>query len=184
MDTTAALKKRTRTENDINTRLVKSWTTFDRLLLLWNTDLSDKIKKVKHIIRPNYLHQYIDCNTFLLVIYILEEIFSFCFITLVIKHLSDSTIYNSDLNKQPEAPPIACDQLQNYWPITLSKLWLVCHPINEPLRWISQQGNLLNQQCLHALVSFNSLSTRQADNSLDGIVFCSCSCSTSVIFSC
>ena len=32
------------TENDINTRLVKAWTTNDRLLVIWKSDLTDKIK--------------------------------------------------------------------------------------------------------------------------------------------
>ena len=32
------------TENDINTRLVKSWTAVNRLFLIWKLDLSDKIK--------------------------------------------------------------------------------------------------------------------------------------------
>ena len=32
-------------ENDINTRLVKAWTVIDRLLIIWNSNLSDKIKR-------------------------------------------------------------------------------------------------------------------------------------------
>ena len=30
------------TENDINTRLAKAWTTIDRLLVIWKSDLTDK----------------------------------------------------------------------------------------------------------------------------------------------
>ena len=33
------------TENDINTRLAKAWTATDRLLGIWKTDLTDKIKR-------------------------------------------------------------------------------------------------------------------------------------------
>ena len=32
------------TENDINMQLAKSWAIFDRLLITWKSDLSDKIK--------------------------------------------------------------------------------------------------------------------------------------------
>ena len=32
------------TEKGINTRLVKAWTAIDRLLVIWKSDLSDKIK--------------------------------------------------------------------------------------------------------------------------------------------
>ena len=31
-------------ENDISTQLVKAWTAIDRLLVIWKSDLSDKIK--------------------------------------------------------------------------------------------------------------------------------------------
>ena len=34
------------TENDIDTRLMKAWTTIDRLLIIWKSDLTDKIKAV------------------------------------------------------------------------------------------------------------------------------------------
>ena len=33
------------TENDINTRLAKVWTAIDRLSIVWESDLSDKIKR-------------------------------------------------------------------------------------------------------------------------------------------
>ena len=33
------------TVNDINLRLVKAWTAIDRLLIIWNSNLSDKIKR-------------------------------------------------------------------------------------------------------------------------------------------
>ena len=33
------------TENDINTRLVKAWTTINRLSVIWKSDLTDKIKQ-------------------------------------------------------------------------------------------------------------------------------------------
>ena len=33
------------TENDINTRLAKAWTAFDRLSVIWKSDQSDKIKR-------------------------------------------------------------------------------------------------------------------------------------------
>ena len=33
------------TENDINTRLAKAWTTIDRLSIIWKSDLSNKIKR-------------------------------------------------------------------------------------------------------------------------------------------
>ena len=33
------------TENDINTRLAKAWTTIDRLSIIWMSDLTDKIKR-------------------------------------------------------------------------------------------------------------------------------------------
>ena len=33
------------TENDMNTRLAKGWTAIDRLLVIWKSDLSDKIKR-------------------------------------------------------------------------------------------------------------------------------------------
>ena len=32
------------TENDINTRLAKAWTANDRLLIIWKSDRTDKIK--------------------------------------------------------------------------------------------------------------------------------------------
>ena len=32
------------TENDINTRLAKTWTAIDRLSVIWKSDLTDKIK--------------------------------------------------------------------------------------------------------------------------------------------
>ena len=32
------------TENDINTQLAKAWTTIDRLSIVWQSDLTDKIK--------------------------------------------------------------------------------------------------------------------------------------------
>ena len=34
------------TENNINTRLAKAYTTIDRLLILWKSDLTDKIKRI------------------------------------------------------------------------------------------------------------------------------------------
>ena len=34
----------TSSENDINIQLAKAWTTINRLLIIWKTDLSDKIK--------------------------------------------------------------------------------------------------------------------------------------------
>ena len=33
------------TENDIKTRLAKTWTANDRLLVIWKSDLTDKIKR-------------------------------------------------------------------------------------------------------------------------------------------
>ena len=33
------------TETDINTRLAKSWTAIDRLLVIWKSDLTDEIKR-------------------------------------------------------------------------------------------------------------------------------------------
>ena len=33
------------TEEDINTRLAKIWTVFNRLSIIWKSDLSDKIKR-------------------------------------------------------------------------------------------------------------------------------------------
>ena len=33
------------TENDFNVRLAKAWTASDRLLIIWNSNLSDKIKR-------------------------------------------------------------------------------------------------------------------------------------------
>ena len=33
-------------ENDINTRLSKTWTAIDRLSIIWMSDLSDKIKRI------------------------------------------------------------------------------------------------------------------------------------------
>ena len=33
------------TENSINSRLVKAWTTIDRLSVIWKSDLSDKVKR-------------------------------------------------------------------------------------------------------------------------------------------
>ena len=33
------------TENDISTRLAKAWTAFDRLSVIWKSDLTDKIKQ-------------------------------------------------------------------------------------------------------------------------------------------
>ena len=32
-------------ENDINTRLVKAWTAIDRQMVIWKSDISDKIKR-------------------------------------------------------------------------------------------------------------------------------------------
>ena len=34
------------TENNIYTRLAKAWTTIDKLLAIWKSDLSDKIKRI------------------------------------------------------------------------------------------------------------------------------------------
>ena len=34
------------TEYDINMRLAKVWTAIDRLSVIWNSDLSDKIKRI------------------------------------------------------------------------------------------------------------------------------------------
>ena len=34
------------TENDINARLAKAWTAVDRLLVIWKSNLSDKIKRI------------------------------------------------------------------------------------------------------------------------------------------
>ena len=34
------------TENDINTRRAKTWSVFDRLSVIWKSDLSDKIKPI------------------------------------------------------------------------------------------------------------------------------------------
>ena len=33
------------TENDINARVVKAWTAINRLLVIWKSELSDKIKR-------------------------------------------------------------------------------------------------------------------------------------------
>ena len=33
------------TEKDIDTRLTKAWTAIDRLLIIWKSDLSDKMKR-------------------------------------------------------------------------------------------------------------------------------------------
>ena len=33
------------TEKDINTRLMKAWTAIDRLLIIWKSDLTDKMKR-------------------------------------------------------------------------------------------------------------------------------------------
>ena len=33
------------TEKDINTRLTKAWTAIDRLLIIWKSDLTDKMKR-------------------------------------------------------------------------------------------------------------------------------------------
>ena len=33
------------TENDIDTRLTKAWTAIDRLLIIWKSDLTDKMKR-------------------------------------------------------------------------------------------------------------------------------------------
>ena len=33
------------TENDIDTRLTKAWTTIDRLSIIWKSDLTDKMKR-------------------------------------------------------------------------------------------------------------------------------------------
>ena len=33
------------TENDINTRLTKTWTAIDRLSIIWKSDLTDKMKR-------------------------------------------------------------------------------------------------------------------------------------------
>ena len=33
------------TEKDINTRLMKAWTVIDRLLIIWKSDLTDKMKR-------------------------------------------------------------------------------------------------------------------------------------------
>ena len=33
------------TETDVNIRLAKVWTAIDRLLIIWKSDLSDKIKR-------------------------------------------------------------------------------------------------------------------------------------------
>ena len=33
------------TEKDINTRLAKEWTAIDRLSVIWNSDLTNKIKR-------------------------------------------------------------------------------------------------------------------------------------------
>ena len=33
------------TEKDINTRLAKAWTVIDRLLVIWKSDLTDKLKR-------------------------------------------------------------------------------------------------------------------------------------------
>ena len=33
-------------ENDINMRLAKAWTAIDSLLIIWKSDLSDKIKRI------------------------------------------------------------------------------------------------------------------------------------------
>ena len=34
------------TENDINTRLAKAWTAIDSLSVIWQSDLTDKIKRI------------------------------------------------------------------------------------------------------------------------------------------
>ena len=43
------------TENDINTRLAKAWTAINRLLVIWKSDLTDKIK---HFFSKQQLCQY------------------------------------------------------------------------------------------------------------------------------
>ena len=65
------------TEKDINTRLMKAWTAINKLLLIWKSDLTDKMKHsffqaaVVSILLYIYIYIYIRINN--VVWYILKR---------------------------------------------------------------------------------------------------------------
>ena len=49
------------TETDIDTRLTKAWTANDKLLVIWKSDLTDKMKRSDRVDTAIWMH-YMDAN--------------------------------------------------------------------------------------------------------------------------